>query len=430
MLHTNIMKKLESAGFEVFMVGGCVRDELLGLPVKDYDLATNASPEEICAVFDNAVELHSRCGAPVVSVGHIEVASFRKEKGKRKNTRFEPATMEEDALRRDFTVNALYKGLDGIVHDPTGEGLDDLVNGLLYFIGDGSQRIVEDPTRILRGFRLAAQKGLHLAPLTAIEMMLNRNELKRIAGEQVGKEFKKLLSVPSSSRVADAFRSMGNLGLLEHVFPELDSLRGLVQNDHHLEGDAFVHTMLVLANCGIKPTVRMAALLHDVGKSRAAEPRENDTGNTFYGHENDSVEMGREMLRRISVFDKNERQEILFCVENHMRILYCFDMNRKKRALILRSKHVESLLELAVADSYGKIPADMRVGEILKYCDKFKSEDKLLGDLGIDAKLLMGLGEVPGKVLGDKLRMMQNLLDKNPKLDKDSLLRSVGLPKS
>lgn len=270
--HRQIMEALETRGFKAYIVGGAVRDKLLGFPVKDYDIATDADLDNI-AFHTGAHPVTSRSGAPVAILDGIEIASFREDRGTtRHGTKFVRADMKTDAFRRDFTINALYEDLEGNIFDPTNRGLADLESMTLAFCcrpaGMALDRVLEDPTRILRAYRLAAQKNLRMSwgTVSACTDFCSRQALKGVAQEQIGRELNKLLLAPCGVRVANAFREMAKGKILSVVLPEVDNLRGVEQNSFHQEGDAFEHTMKVLECAPADLTLRWAALLHDIGK--------------------------------------------------------------------------------------------------------------------------------------------------------------------
>lgn len=271
-----VVRDLREKGFEAFLVGGAVRDRLLGLEAKDFDVVTSATVEQM-GLFLGAKPVKSHAGAPTAVLHGVEVTSFRKETGDRRKAAFEPATAREDALRRDFTLNTLLEGLDGEVVEPLKGALSDLEARRLVFVGDGASRVAEDPTRALRAYRLAAAKGLKLPEETRGVLRATAGELERLAPEQVGRELTKLLTAESSAEVGRALRMMAEDGVLGVVLPEVDNLRGVAQNRHHLEGDAFEHTMRVVEATpnGSGLVLRFAALLHDVGKAHVQKLKGN-----------------------------------------------------------------------------------------------------------------------------------------------------------
>lgn len=425
--HLEIMSMLEFNGHEAYIVGGAVRDKLLGLPVNDFDLATSATPQEMLDIFgDLAVQIHSHNNAPVVVVGGHEVASFRKDFGQRDNATFEKATLQEDAERRDFTINALYENLRGEILDPLNAGIKDLECEWISFVGTPATRINEDPTRVLRAYRIAAQKGMDFHP-TVPSALINTGSkvIGRLAAEQVGRELRKLLLVEGAKQVTRALKLMHEHGVLQVILPELSVMVGVGQNLHHQEGDVFTHTMMVLEATAPVLELRMAALFHDTGK--VVTRVEDGDKITFHKHEEISDQIVKGVMQRLGAFNKNERNTISFLVANHMRAHNLRSMGRQKLAKMLRHKDADLLLALLEADTLGRIPClQGEMEEIREFVEKFYREDVTLRELGIDAKFLISLGQEPGKALGSKLEMMEALLDKDPKKTASQLLRAVG----
>lgn len=241
--YTLVMQHLHEEGFVAYAVGGCVRDGLMGLEPKDVDVATNARPHDLPKVFgtepwdgDNAVRTTDdgvalyptgvSHGTWTVRIGDdtVEVTSFRKDvdtDGRRATVEFAD-TMEEDALRRDFTMNALYLDRQGIVHDPTGTGIYDLYQGHLRFVGDADERIKEDYLRILRLFRFHARFGRGSMNQDAWQAVERHHEplLEKVSGERIWGELKKILSLPNPN---EALWEMDATGVLHSILPDANT---------------------------------------------------------------------------------------------------------------------------------------------------------------------------------------------------------------
>ena len=268
-----VAHRLGQEGFQAYKVGGFVRDTLLGENPQDLDLATDAPVEAMVRLL-GAVPVSSRSNMPTVIFRGLEISTFRSEHGLRKGgLKVSPGTMLEDAQRRDFTVNALYMSLQGEVLDPLGEGKKDLSRRELKFVGDPVERMREDPTRILRGYRLSSR--LYLSFFAGRKAVSKNLELlDDLAAEQFGKELMKLLSISDGFHVAVALNEMQVDGVLGKLLPEVNDLKGVVQNRHHLEGDAFEHTLRVVMQVENDPNLRLAALLHDIGKKPTQKLKE------------------------------------------------------------------------------------------------------------------------------------------------------------
>lgn len=438
MNHRDILQKLNDAGHQAYIVGGAVRDKLLNLPVKDYDLATSATVAEIVAVFNHKAEvLHSRSNAPVVSVAGYEVASFRKETGTRHEANFEAGTILDDATRRDLTVNALYEDIDGNIVDPSGMGLPDLKSKTLRIMSEVKdhgmmQRLMDDPTRVFRLYRLSAQLGFNIDELSREVVLAYTSAalyhgLRVPADEQIGRELRKLLSVEDGKQVSKALFFMHQDLVLDLVSLNLAEMENVAQGGSHQEGNVLTHTLMAVERTENDPILRMAALYHDTGKGATQAPNKNGEGFSFHGHELVSHDIVTEDMKRLKAFNGPEMESIKFLVLNHMRAHELPNSSRKKQAVLLRHKDAERLIKLMKADTLGRIPcANDKLQRVLTTIEEFYATDKVLTDLGITGKLLVSLGEEPGPKLGVKLQMMENLLTKDQTKTKEELLKAVG----
>lgn len=439
MNHRDILQKLNDTGHQAYIVGGAVRDKLLNLPVKDHDLTTSATVDQIVSIFNHqATVLHSRSNAPVVNVAGYELASFRKERGTRHEAQFEAGTILDDAERRDLTVNALYEDLNGNIIDPRGLGLLDLASKTLRIMtranGRGMmQRLIDDPTRIFRMYRLSAQLGFDIDEYSRKVVVsyatgVLYNGLGLPADEQIGRELRKLLTVEDGKQVSKAIFFMHQDLVLDLVSSDLADMWTVEQGGRHQEGNVLTHTLMAIERTKNDPVLRMAALYHDTGKKATQAPNKNGEGYSFHGHEKDSTDIVAKDMKRLKSFNSQEMESVKFLVSNHMRMHEFPNMSRKKQADLLRHKDASRLIDLLKADTLGRIPcANSKLQDILGAIDSFYSVDKTLTDLGITGKLLVSLGEEPGPKLGLKLQKMDNILTKNPGRSKEELLKAIGL---
>ena len=295
------VERLRRAGFDAALVGGCVRDSLLGLPPHDYDAATAARPEEIRALFAGCPQYDagSRFGTVAVELDGlwVEVTTFRREEGYADHRRpdrvaFSPR-LEDDLARRDFTINAMAWGPAGLV-DRFG-GRADLERRLVRCVGDPDRRFREDALRPLRGLRLAAQLDFALEEETAAAVRRHLPELSHVAWERVREEFLRLICSPGAGRVLLDFPEMA-----VQVLPELGPAVGFDQrNPHHLY-DVYTHSVRALEGVSPSPALRLAALLHDVGKPSTFTLDESGTGH-FYGHDRAGLPLADRALERLRV---------------------------------------------------------------------------------------------------------------------------------
>jgi poly(A) polymerase len=297
-----IVERLRARGFEALYAGGCVRDQLLGLTPHDYDVATNARPEQVEALFPRTVPVGVQFGVIIVleQGAEIQVATFRGDgtyhDGRHpESVRFTDA--EGDSRRRDFTVNGLF-------FDPIEERILDFVEGrrdlelrLLRAIGDPSERFAEDKLRLLRAVRFATTLGFEIDPDTWREILVWSPEIHAVSAERIRDELVKILLSPNRVR---GFDLLDKSGLLRQVLPEMDALKGCDQPpEFHPEGDVFVHTRLMLSMLAPDASLPLvlSVLFHDIGKpaTRAVD----ETGRIrFNGHEGVSAGMTLRLLQR------------------------------------------------------------------------------------------------------------------------------------
>lgn len=396
----DVVKMLQSASHQAVFAGGCVRDMLLDLPPHDIDIATSATPDEVEALFSRTVAVGKQFGVVIVKIADFdfEVATFRTDgeytDGRRPDT-VEFASMEEDAARRDFTINALFfDPTTETVHDFVG-GKPDLLDGRLRFVGDAEKRIAEDHLRIMRAFRFAAKFDMDFSLDTAAALRKHAGLLRKVSVERVKMELDKMLLMDRPSR---AFKLMQEFGILEVVLPEVAALDGEAHSARwHSEGDVFVHTMMVLDAASERTDdlgVLWAAILHDVGKpATAALNKRGDIAN--HGHEFVSERMAVDVMKRLKA-STAETDKVAFLCREHMRVKKVHQMKRFKVRRLAASEWIWDLFDLAVADSESSHAIDPALDE-----NKFAWKEVLLK---LDAEV--GLG-IPRPVLtGDDLITM------------------------
>ena len=338
-LANSICSKLENAGFQAFLVGGCVRDILLERDPADYDVATNATPEQVLKLFPEGLEVGAQFGVILVPGDGIkvEVATFRSDvgytNGRHPDRVVYANSPEEDVKRRDFTINGLL-----MRHD-TGEILDfvagraDLHAGIIRAIGEPDRRFAEDKLRMLRAVRFAARFGYEIEPETFKAIRKHAREIKQVSRERIHDELTKLLTEGAARR---GFELLDVCWLLHIVLPEIASLKGVEQPpQYHPEGDVWIHTLMMLEElpAGVSPTLAWGVLLHDVGKP-ATFRSAAETGDRirFDGHVDVGVAIGREILGRLR-FSNDDTEQILALVEHHMKFK---DVKRMRPATLKR----------------------------------------------------------------------------------------------
>lgn len=407
------LETLEAAGHEAWCVGGCVRDALLDRCPDDWDVTTNALPEETLAIFgDHAIPTGLRHGTVTVrSMGHsIEVTTYRVDGEYRDHRRPEAVTftrsLEEDLKRRDFTVNAIACDLRGVLRDPFG-GQEDLNRRVLRCVGDPDRRFNEDALRILRGMRFASVLGFSVDPATRESIHRNRNLLSEIAVERIWVELSKLLCGKDAGAVLREYPDV--LGVF---WPEVLSMVGFDQKNPHHCYDVWEHSLHALEAVPADLILRCSALLHDVGKPFCFTVDEAGTGH-FYSHGALGRDAADAMLRRLKT--SNEFRETVVClVEWHDREIPRTEKSVRRALRMLGEENLRRLLTLKRADNLAQAPKYRnrtlewdRAEEIL---EKLLAEDTCfsLKQLAVNGGDLMRLG-VAGRPIG---LILDTLLDR------------------
>jgi poly(A) polymerase len=342
-----VIQKLRSAGHQAWLVGGCVRDLLLGSHPKDYDIATDARPDRIMDLFPRSGRVGAHFGVVLVrdAFSQVEVATFRSdhdyEDGRRPGAvRFE-SDPRQDVLRRDFTVNGLLMDPDdGRILDYV-DGRADLDRRLIRAIGDPVCRVREDHLRMLRAIRFAARLGFAIDPATFAAIRENRDLIRRVSAERVRDEIVRILTEGGARR---GFELLDESGLLAEILPEVAAMKGVAQPpEYHPEGDVWVHTLLLLEQLRHPtPTLALGALLHDVGKPPTFRIAERIR---FDGHVEEGVRIARDILTRLR-FSREETEHVEALVANHMKFKDAHQMKESTLKRFLRQPDFEEHLEL------------------------------------------------------------------------------------
>ena len=400
---TLCIQTLEKAGFEAYAVGGCVRDSLLGKTAQDYDLCTNATPEETARLFDRYTlvrngEKHGTIG--VVINGQVtEITTFRTEGGYQDSrhpgwVQF-VSCLQEDLARRDFTVNAMaYHPKRGYV-DPFG-GQQDLTSRILRTVGDPRERFSEDALRILRGVRFAVRYGLTPEENTLQAMKDLAPLMDNLARERVFDELCKLLPLVTAQDL------LTYSDILVCAVPVLAPCVNFLQHNPHHRYDVYTHTAHVVEAAPADLAVRWAALLHDCGKPVCLQVDENGRGH-FYGHAKISAKLAEETLLRLKA-PTALREHVCFLIAHHMTPLEADKRLLRRQLGKFGESAVLDLLALQKADFSGK---DENEGStqfhmIRTFLAEILAEDACLTvqDLQINGTDLQELGFAPGPELG------------------------------
>ena len=346
-LAREVAARLRAAGYEAWLVGGCVRDRLLGRPVHDRDLTTNATPRELRRLFPDALEVGAHFGVVLVRKGgaEVQVATYRSESSYRDGrhpdeVRFE-TDVRADLARRDFTINALLEDpFTGEVVDHVG-GLQDLEARRIRAIGDPRRRFSEDHLRMLRAVRFAAELGFEIEPATFAAIRELAPAILRISAERIRDELTRILTGNAPRR---GFELLDQTGLLEPILPEVARMKGVEQPpEYHPEGDVWTHTLAMLGHLRGSPLdLAWGCLLHDVGKpvTQTFEDRIR-----FSGHEKAGADMARRILERLR-YPKELVERVEWLVAQHMRFKDALKMSDATFKRFVRQPGFETLLEL------------------------------------------------------------------------------------
>ena len=427
----NCIAALESAGFDAYAVGGCVRDDCLGLTPHDYDLCTSALPEETEAVFADhklvlAGKKHGTVGV-VTEAGVLEITTFRTESGYADNRH--PDTVEfvtdieKDLARRDFTVNAMaYSPHKGFA-DPFG-GREDLKRGLLRAVGDPVKRFQEDSLRILRGVRFAARYGLTVEEETEKAMVSQAELMENLARERV---FGELCGLLPLVKAEDLIRFAP---VLTAVIPELKPTVGFDQHSVHHAYDLYTHIAHVTESVPPSLPLRWAALLHDIGKLSTFTLDDRGQGH-FYGHAQESAILADAVLRRLKA-PTALREQVVTLIGRHMNYLEPNKKALRRQLSRLGWDTAENLLLLQEADTgskgTGKDSEMAYFPEIRGLMAEIAAENSCLTlkDLAVNGHDLMALG-YSGKEIGTALNaLLEQVLDEQLPNEKGTLLDAAA----
>jgi poly(A) polymerase len=405
-----IIQTLRRAGHEALLAGGCVRDYLLGRAPKDHDVATSATPQQVIRLFPGALTVGAHFGVVIVRRGEeqVEVATFRTDGSYRDGRRPESvtfATAEEDARRRDFTVNGLFRDpVDDRIIDYVG-GRADLEARILRAIGDPMRRFEEDRLRLLRAVRFATVLGFEIEPDTWRAVTASAHLLPTVSAERIRDEFVKILLHPCRQR---GFDLLVESGLMAGILPEVLALKGVQQPPQwHPEGDVFVHTRLML---GLLPpnaslTLVLGVLLHDIAKP-ATFTVDEDGRIRFNGHDKLGAEMAGEILRRLR-FPNEVIEAVQPVVEHHMAFKDVTRMRKSTLKRMMARPTWTDELALHRVDCLGSNGLLDNYEFMVRKAEEFSSEPLIPRPL-LSGHDLISLGWKPGKGVGQALSAVQD----------------------
>jgi tRNA nucleotidyltransferase/poly(A) polymerase len=409
---TAIVQKLHDYGFVAYFAGGCIRDALQDIPPKDIDIATSANPGQVQALFQRTIPVGIQFGVVRVLVSDLEfeVASFRSDgvylDGRRPSEiRF--STPEQDALRRDFTINGMF-------YDPLNDRVIDYVNGredlsgkLIRAIGQPSERFAEDRLRMLRAIRFATTLGFEIESRTWLAVKADAQAIAVVSPERIRDELLKILVSPHRLR---GFDLLDRSGLLAEILPELVALKGCDQPEQfHPEGDVFVHTRLMLSLLAPNASAAevLAVLLHDIGKppTRSFDPA--DQRIRFNGHDRVGAEMTEAVMTRLR-FPRHEIDLVVDAVRNHMVFKDVQQMRPAKLRRFMARPYFGIELELHRVDCVGSHGDLENYHFLVRKASEFAQEPLIPKPL-VRGDDLISMGLQPGPRIGELLEAVQTL---------------------
>ena len=436
----DIAQKLYQNGFEAYLVGGCVRDLLLDISPKDWDITTNAKPIEIQKIFENSIYENEfgtvaiKTDSQIPSLKIIEVTTFRSE-GQYWDKRHPSevifvSSLKEDLARRDFTINAL-----AIKIPPSNEnleivdyygGLDDLKNKILKAVGNPYDRFSEDALRLLRAIRIATEFNLTIEDETQKAIKNNAQLLQKISKERIRDEFIKIIML---NNAALGINRLHEFNLLTFIIPELENTIGISQNKHHIY-DVWEHSLKSLdyaARKNFSLEIRLASLFHDIGKPQVKQGEGENA--TFYNHEMVGAKITKKILTRLC-FPKEIVDKVTLLVKYH---LFYYNVEEVTEAGVRRfikrvgRENIDDLIKVREADRIGSgVPKarPYKLRHLLFMIDKVNSDPISVKSLKINGNDLMtNLNLSPSKRIGYLLNILLEKVLDNPKLNnKEKLL--------
>ncbi|MEM7698639.1 MAG: CCA tRNA nucleotidyltransferase [Verrucomicrobiota bacterium] len=408
----SIVRSLQEAGFTAYFAGGCVRDSLLGQAPKDYDIATDASPDDVLSLYPRSETVGAHFGVVLVRLGghHFDVATFREDgdyEDGRRPASVAFSTAKQDAKRRDFTLNGLFEDpIAGEVIDHVG-GRADLENRVIRAIGTAGERFEEDYLRMLRAIRFATRFGFKIETDTWQALRENAPRISAIAPERIREELDKIWRSPNRLR---GFDLLTESGLMAEILPEILALRGCEQPPQfHPEGDVFVHTRLMLSKLAPEAPLEvvLSVLLHDIAKP-ATQTVDADTGRIrFNGHDKLGAEMSVRILKRLA-YSNAVIDAVSGAVSRHMQFINVQQMNRSTLKRFMANEQFEAEMELHRVDCLGSNGRLENYDFLRTKQEEFANEPIIPPPL-LNGRDLIERGWSSGPELGKVLRLIQDL---------------------
>ena len=403
-----IVRRLKDDGYEACWVGGCVRNKIMEIPSEDIDIATSARPDSVQEIFSKTCAVGAKFGVVIVIIDETstEVATFRSDGAyldKRHPSEVQFSNARKDAMRRDFTVNALFwDPVSGDLHDFV-DGLDDIRRKVIRCIGRPEERFSEDALRLLRAIRFSARFAFTIEEQTWSAILRNSSSINSISPERIRDELIKIFTGPNPG---SALEMLERSGLLRVTLPEIQAMKGVPQPEKfHPEGDCFEHVKLCLEWLrDPSTTLAFGCLLHDVGKPPTYQESDRIR---FDNHTKVGAKIAEDICRRLR-FSNREREAIVDLVYRHMHFLSVRDMKKSTLKKFLSHPNIEEDLELHRADclaSHGNLENYHFCMEQLEIFRK--EEEKIIPEPLINGNDLINEGYKPGPVFKEILSRVE-----------------------
>ena len=428
-----ILRVLEDHGYEAFVVGGCVRDSLLGRNPNDWDITTSALPLQVKALFRRTIDTGLKHGTVTILMDGepFEVTTYRVDgeylDGRHPSEVTFTASLQEDLQRRDFTINAMAYSEKKGLQDLFG-GLPDLEKGLIRAVGDPAKRFGEDALRIMRAVRFAAQLGYEVEEDTVQAMKELEPTLSKISAERIAAELEKLLVSPHPEKLKMAYEC----GITAVILPEFDRCMETAQNNPHHKYSVGEHTIVSIGNARPDRILRYTMLMHDMGKPSCKTTDEQGIDH-FYGHQEVSAQMANDILRRLKS-DNETRRSVSKLVRYHD--LTCGLTGKSVRKAISLIGEDLFPLYLEVKDADTRAQSDFRFQEKMDYLEEVRllyrkileeGDCLSLKDLAVNGKDLIAAGMKPGREIGEVLEAMyRDVIDDPEHNNKEYLMEKYG----
>ena len=412
-----IIKRLIKGGYSAYVVGGCVRDSIMGAAPHDWDICTSAMPEETLNTLGshNVIDSGLKHGTVTVNFGGslFEITTFRTDGVYLDNRRPESVTfvrsLKEDLSRRDFTINAIaYNHTDGIC-DYFG-GMEDIRNKIIRCVGNPDKRFNEDALRILRALRFASKLGFEIEKYTSEAVHKNAGLLRNISAERIASELIRILNGEYVEKILTDYSDV-----IAVVIPEIIPMIGFEQRNPHHIYDVWGHTVKVIAHSPHGKILRLAALFHDIGKPECYTIDEKGTGH-FHGHPKISAAMAEKIMYRLKL-DKKTISDVIVLIEYHDKRPPAEPKNVRRLLSKIGTENFKRLMELKKADAKGQNPDLLNqkldyIAELERICEEETADGKqfTIKSLQINGNDLMRLGIKEGRQIGLILKYLLSLV--------------------